>query len=71
VILFLIFNVISIMVEKSAKEGVLEPWLGAWLATLVLFPLGVFLTYKAAMDSALFDKDVYKRLWRKILWKAA
>ncbi len=71
VILFLIFHVISIMGEKSAKEGVLEPWLGAWLATLVLFPLGVFLTYKAAMDSALFDKDAYKRLWRKILWKAA
>jgi lipopolysaccharide export system permease protein len=33
--------------------------LGAWLANLVLFPLGLFLMQRARHDSRLFDGDVY------------
>jgi lipopolysaccharide export system permease protein len=66
VLFFLIFHVISIVGEKSAKEGVLEPWQGAWLATLVLLPVGVFLTYKATRDSNLFNSDFYFIFYKKI-----
>lgn len=69
VLFFLIFHVLSITGEKSAKEGVWEAWQGAWLATVVLLPIGIFLTYKATKDSALFDMDAYlnplKKLFRK------
>ena len=66
VLFFLIFHVISIVGEKSSKEGVMEPWLGAWLATLVLLPVGVFLTYKATRDSNLFNSDMYFTFLKKI-----
>ena len=66
VLFFLIFHVISIVGEKSSKEGVMEPWLGAWLATLVLLPVGVFLTYKATRDSNLFNSDIYFTFLKKI-----
>jgi hypothetical protein len=61
VIFFLIYYIIGTIGEKSAKEGDLSPLIGAWISIVVLFPIGLFLTYKAATDSALFDADIYKR----------
>ncbi len=63
VFFFLIYHIISTVAEKSAKEGTLDPVLGMWMAVIVLTPLGVFLTYKATVDSALFDVDYYKQLF--------
>src|ERR1035441_96407 len=60
VILFLVFHVISITGEKFVREGVLPAYKGMWIASIVLFPVGVFLTYKATTDSKLFDIDFYK-----------
>src|SRR5690606_83816 len=48
IIFFLIYYVISTLAEKSAKEGSMDPTLGMWTAIIVLAPLGIFLTYKAA-----------------------
>jgi len=67
IIFFLIYYVISTLAEKSAKEGNIDTTLGMWTAVIVLAPLGVFLTYKAATDSALFDVDQYKLAIKK-LW---
>lgn len=66
---FLVFHVLSITGEKSAKEGVWEAWQGAWLATFVLLPVGIFLTYKATQDSALFDTDSYLGPIKKLFSK--
>ena len=62
IIFFLIFHIISTISEKSGREGNIDPILGMWMAIIVLTPLGIFLTYKAATDSALFDIEYYK-LW--------
>lgn len=62
VIFFLIYHIISTVAEKSAKEGALDPIFGMWTAIIILTPVGVFLTYKATVDSALFDLDYYKQL---------
>ena len=62
VIFFLIYHIISTVSEKSAKEGSLDPVAGMWMAIIILTPVGVFLTYKATVDSALFDLDYYKQL---------
>lgn len=67
VLFFLLFHIISTIGEKSAKEGTLTPFIGMWLAIFALTPLGIFLTYKATVDSALFDIDLYKR-WVKQLF---
>lgn len=62
VVFFLIYHIISTVAEKSAKEGSLDYVFGMWMAVIVLTPLGAFLTYKATVDSAIFDIDYYKQL---------
>jgi lipopolysaccharide export system permease protein len=59
VILFIIFHVLTITGEKFSREGVMEPWEGTWMASFILLPLGIWLTYKATRDSALFDIEAY------------
>jgi len=56
---FLIYYVISITGEKFAKEGLWPVWKGMWMSSLVLLPLGMWLTYKATTDSSLFNLDAY------------
>jgi lipopolysaccharide export system permease protein len=62
VIFFLIYHIISTVAEKSAVQGNLQPVAGAWMAIILLSPLAGFLTYKATVDSALFDAGYYKSL---------
>ncbi|HEY0897959.1 MAG TPA: LptF/LptG family permease, partial [Sphingobacteriaceae bacterium] len=66
---FLIYHTISTIGEKSAKQGQLPPEVGMWISIIVLSPLGAFLTYKATIDSVLFDVDVYKHLFKKLFRK--
>lgn len=59
VLMFIVYYIIDTMGVKFAREGVLDVWQGMWLSSFVLLPIGIFLTYKAATDSALFNKDGY------------
>ena len=65
VVFFIIFHILSITGEKLAKEGQIAVYQGMWLATAVLFPIGVFLTIKATSDSSLFDANAYIELIKK------
>lgn len=65
VMFFLVFHITSIMGEKFAREGVIEPRIGMWIAPAVLFPVGLFLLMKATRDSALFDVEVYARFFKR------
>jgi lipopolysaccharide export system permease protein len=67
VIFFLVYYIISTIGEKSVKDGDASPFVGMWIAILVLTPIGIFLSYKAANDSVLFDMEVYKRFFNKLL----
>lgn len=69
VLFFLIYHIISTIGEKSVKEGSLSPFLGMWVAIICLSPLGIFLTYKATVDSVLFDLDIYKRWFKRVFSK--
>jgi lipopolysaccharide export system permease protein len=69
VIFFLIYHIISTVAEKSAVQGTLNPMVGAWMAIIILSPLGAFLTYKATVDSALFDTSYYKGLFINLFKK--
>ena len=67
VILFIVYYIIDNVGYKLARDGVWVVWQGMWLSSMVLFPLGVFLTYKAMNDSALFNTEAYGNFFRKIL----
>ncbi|WP_295720990.1 LptF/LptG family permease [Mucilaginibacter sp.] len=66
VVFFLIYYIISTIGEKSVRAGNVSTFFGMWIAIIVLTPIGLFLSYKAATDSALFDMDVYKRLFNRL-----
>jgi lipopolysaccharide export system permease protein len=66
IIFFMVFYFLSNTGQKFAKEGAMTPFLGMWLSTFILVPIGIFLTYKAMRDSQLFNKEFYARLRRKI-----
>ncbi len=66
IIFFLIFHVVSYSTEQMVKAGSLPAWPGMWISTLILLPIGVFITWKAATDSPLFDRDAYARLGSRI-----
>ena len=67
VIFFLVYYIISTIGEKSAKDGDISPFMGMWISIIVLTPIGIFLSYKAANDSVLFDMEVYTRFFNKLL----
>ena len=55
VLFFLLYHVLSIIGEKSAKDLSLQAYQGMWLTNIVFTPIALFLIYKARTDSQLFD----------------
>jgi len=51
IIIFVTYYILSMLGKNAAEEGAIPPYLGAWFATAVLLPLGLFLSYKAHNDS--------------------
>lgn len=66
VIFFIIFHIASITGKKYVIAGVLIPEIGMWLASALLLPIGIFLTYKATNDAPVLDADNYRKLFRSI-----
>jgi len=50
ILIFIIYHFINTFGKKVAQEDGMNPIFGAWLATLVLLPLAIFLTYRATND---------------------
>lgn len=67
IVIFIIFYVLNLTVENLSWAGEMDPYLAAWLPNLVLFPFGVWLTYKALTDSQVFDIEKYKALFKPII----
>lgn len=67
VIFFVIFFLLNNFGVKLVKEGVLLPTAGMWMATFILTPVGLFLTYKAMKDSQLFNQESYFRAFKGIV----
>ncbi|MGR7813863.1 LptF/LptG family permease [Lacinutrix undariae] len=57
ILLFLTYHFIGIFAKNSAQEGSINSIFGTWLSTLIMFPLGIFLTSRATNDRGLFDFD--------------
>jgi lipopolysaccharide export system permease protein len=69
VLFFVLFHIISITGEKSVKSGFVDANIGMWIAPVVLLPLGLFLTFKAATDSPLLDAEAWVNLFKKAFLK--
>lgn len=64
---FVLYWVIDISGKKLAVDGSASPWLGAWISSLVLLPIGILLFWKATTESALFNPEQYKKILKRIM----
>lgn len=68
VIIFIIFYILENVGYKMARDGVWAHWMGMWLSSVVLLPLGIFLTYKAMTDSVIMSIDTYINFFKKLFF---
>jgi lipopolysaccharide export system permease protein len=67
ILLFLTYHFFGIFAGNSAETGSLSPFLAAWIATFVMLPLGVYLTYRATTDQGFINTDVILDPIKKLL----
>jgi lipopolysaccharide export system permease protein len=69
VLLFILYFILMKVGEETAGEGAIPEWVGMWSAPLLLLPLGIWLTYRAANESkvivSLDLRSLKKRFLRK------
>src|ERR1035437_9522694 len=66
VLMFIFYYIIDNTGYKMAREGLWPSYEGMWLSSAVLLPIGIFLTYKASVDAAIFNPEQYIKLWTVI-----
>ncbi len=66
IIFFILLYVLTIQGDKYVKDGLLNVFVGAWLANFILFWVGAYFVDRARSDSRIFEKDVYQMYWRKL-----
>jgi len=67
VIFFIFYYIINVAGENNAKIGAWDAYFGEWLSSIVLLPIGGFLTYKANSDSVVFDMEGYRKFFMRVL----
>ncbi|MEM1219480.1 MAG: LptF/LptG family permease, partial [Bacteroidota bacterium] len=66
---FMVYMVLTIFSKNIAERFVIDPVLAAWLPCLVLFPIGLLLTYQAMNDyTRVINLDRYTRLMKFFRW---
>jgi len=66
VLFFIVYYVITLTGEKFAKELIVSVPVGMFASTMILLPIGIFLTYKATTDAAIMNAETYLNFFRKI-----
>ena len=66
VLVFIVYYIIDNSGYKMARDGKWALWMGIWLSTAVLAPLGAFLTYKSNNDSVVLNIDTYIAWLRRV-----
>lgn len=62
---FVVYFIMTSTGKKLAEQNAVEPWYGLWLATMVLFPIAIFILFKARNDSKLFSRESYTHFLNK------
>ena len=70
IVLFLIYYFIGVFAGNYAKEGNINPILGAWLSTLIMLPLGILFTKSATEDKGMMNfgviTDFFQMIFKKL-----
>jgi lipopolysaccharide export system permease protein len=66
VVFFIIYYIISMTGERFSRELVMSSFMGMWISSIVILPLGIILTYKATTDSSILNIENYVKFYKKI-----
>ncbi len=66
VLIFIFYYIVNNTGYKLARDGNLLAWEGMWLSTVILAPVGAYLTYKSNNDSVALNIDTYKEFLRRL-----
>lgn len=66
VLIFIFYYIVNTAGVKLGREGAIPVEIGVWLSTIILAPIGLFLTVKSNNDSAVFNMDAYREFFRKL-----
>ena len=67
VLVFIVYYIFDNTGYRMARGGMWAVWFGKSLPTAVLAPRAVFFTYKANNDSVVFNIDLYRNFFMKLL----
>ncbi|MCI1742039.1 MAG: LptF/LptG family permease [Prevotella sp.] len=67
VLVFIFYYILDNTGYRMARQGIWSVWFGKAIAPAILIPIAIFVTYKANNDSVVFNIDMYKDLFRKLL----
>lgn len=67
VMVFILFYILDNTGTRMVKIGAWNLWAGCLLATTVLTPMAIWVTYKASNDSVVFNSDAYKAFFTRLL----
>ncbi|MCS7152619.1 MAG: LptF/LptG family permease [Bacteroidia bacterium] len=67
--LFILFYILNAQGKKLAREGVMVPWVGAFLPLIVIAPIVVYLLLLVTTEARWLYMDFWKRKWRE--WRAS
>jgi len=59
VLVFVLYYIITIIFEKTAKDLIISPFIGMWLPAFILLLFGLWLTIKTIKDSPLMEADAW------------
>jgi lipopolysaccharide export system permease protein len=67
VLVFIVYYIVDTSGYKMARDGRWIVWMGEWLSSAVLAPLGIFLTYKSNKDSVVVNIDAFVHWFKKVV----
>lgn len=65
IIFFIFFYVVGMVGEKWSREGLIDPFIGIWVANFILLPIGFVFLIQARNDARLLESDFYSVLMER------
>lgn len=55
VVIYVIYHFLGVLSRGMADTGEIQPWVGAWFPSMVMFPFGIYLNLRAIKDKSVVD----------------
>ena len=65
ILFFVLYYIVDITGVKLARDGSVSAWVGAFMSSVVMLAIGIYLTYRAIHDTDMSNVDSIKNWWRK------